>query len=296
MSPSVSTVVDTSSPSTPACVPESAAICTPTSGLGLPTRAAMARSTSVEMRVPSSSAWLLPATEVANSVRPRRSPLQGSRVRQRTAVRQRPARPCRRDPGHHGSDALDPGLHPGLRCHPALRQLFPDRGPDRPAASCDVGPPAREVDQRPPARRCGGDQPGRAARSPDAGVEHGQVEAGPFPVDGATDQPGQGEPLAPSRGRKASRSFGGQAIALQPLRQRIPQPVESRIVECRHGRSLTSRPGGADGRPTGNAQARHPAPVDREGLRRSRGSALRGSTPTCARSSSRSRGRARSAA
>ncbi len=211
--------------------------------------------------------------------------------------RHRLARPYRRDSGHDGTGALDPRFHPRLRRHPALRQLFPNRSPERSAASGDVSPPAREVNQRSPTRRGGGDQAGRATRGPDAGVENGQVEASTFPFDRATDQSGQSEALAPSESGQRHRSFDSQAIALQPSGQHIPQPLKSRVVERRHGPGpLTSRSGGAGGRPTGNARVPHPAPRVRAGLRRSRGSAPRGSTPTCARWSSRSQGRVRSAA
>lgn len=83
-SPSVNAVVDTSSLSTPPC-DQSCRRSAADVGSGVASRAPIARSTRAPSTVPSSRAWLLPATEYANSVRP--TPADNdSRATHRTAV------------------------------------------------------------------------------------------------------------------------------------------------------------------------------------------------------------------
>ncbi len=83
--PRVSTVVDTSSLSTPPC-DHSWRRSAADDGSGVPSRAAIARSTSAPSTDPSSRAWLLPATADANSVRPTPGDDHDRRATQRTAV------------------------------------------------------------------------------------------------------------------------------------------------------------------------------------------------------------------
>ena len=256
----------------------------------------MARSTSVEMRVPSSSAWLLPATDAASSVRPRRSPLQGSRARQRTAV---PIASVARSAGSRATTgralSIQASTHGSLAipCRASSWRTEVQTAERRAATSA-----------RRPGRSTSGPRRTVVAATSPAALPVARMRASSTARSRRARSPSMGRPINPARANRSPRVRS----------ERVTDPFTARPLRCSrrasasHSRSspgssnvamvrvpLTSRPGGAGGRPTGNARGPHPAPVARAGLRRSRGSAPRGSSPTCARSSSRSQGRVRSA-